>query len=305
MARNEAVLKTTVIKYSIIIPHYDAPVLLERLLNTIPERKDIQIIVADDCSPGCETYLQKYPFLKRNNVEFHITDRNGGGGYARNEGLKHARGKWLLFADADDLFVNGFDATLDKYYHAEEDIVFFQIKSVFSDDLSRHSDRDASRTAMLNRYIRTNDDKILRYHFIEPWAKMIRRDLVVSHNVMFDETKVANDYFFSIQTGFYAGKVRMADTCIYILTQSEHSVSIGGWGDTRYNQRIRLEVILRSQSFLQDRGVRLKPMLARGIMVNTLKHYPIMFIKALCVMTLKHLPVMKLFLEMVSHRSSE
>ena len=38
------------INYSIIIPHKNSPELLERCLNSIPERKDIEIIVVDDCS---------------------------------------------------------------------------------------------------------------------------------------------------------------------------------------------------------------------------------------------------------------
>ena len=36
--------------YSIIIPHYNSPNLLKRMLNSIPEREDIEIIVVDDCS---------------------------------------------------------------------------------------------------------------------------------------------------------------------------------------------------------------------------------------------------------------
>ena len=36
--------------YSIVIPHYNAPTLLARMLSSIPERDDIQIIVVDDGS---------------------------------------------------------------------------------------------------------------------------------------------------------------------------------------------------------------------------------------------------------------
>ena len=47
---------------SIIIPHKNIPKLLERCLNSIPEREDIQIIIVDDNSD------EKY----KNNNEFHI-----------------------------------------------------------------------------------------------------------------------------------------------------------------------------------------------------------------------------------------
>ena len=38
------------ILYSIIIPHKDIPCLLQRCLDSIPSRDDVQIIVADDDS---------------------------------------------------------------------------------------------------------------------------------------------------------------------------------------------------------------------------------------------------------------
>lgn len=37
-------------QYSIIIPHYNIPHLLERCLWTIPKRSDTQIVVVDDKS---------------------------------------------------------------------------------------------------------------------------------------------------------------------------------------------------------------------------------------------------------------
>lgn len=40
--------------YTIIIPHYNIPSLLERCISSIPQRNDIQIIVIDDCSPNSQ-----------------------------------------------------------------------------------------------------------------------------------------------------------------------------------------------------------------------------------------------------------
>ena len=87
--------------FSIIIPHYDIPDLLMRCLKSIPVSEDIQVIVVDDNSPDADTYLERYPELSRPYLEFIRTTKGGGAGYARNVGLDHAKGKWLLFADAD------------------------------------------------------------------------------------------------------------------------------------------------------------------------------------------------------------
>lgn len=40
------------ILYSIIIPHYNVPELLQRCLNSIPNLPSFQIIIVDDCSDG-------------------------------------------------------------------------------------------------------------------------------------------------------------------------------------------------------------------------------------------------------------
>lgn len=299
----------TGIRYSIIIPHYNIPLLLERLLNTIPEREDIQIIIVDDCSPDCNTYLKRYAFLNRNNVEFYITDRNGGGGYARNKGLEHAKGKWLLFADADDFFADGFSSVLDKYYHAEEDIIFFQIRSLYSDNLSRESERATNRIRKYKKIMDSKDNNGLRYNFIEPWAKMIKRKMVESHKIQFDETNIANDYFFSIKTGYYAQQVKAAPEITYLLTQRKGSVSGGGWTDSPENMQTRLQVITRAQAFLQDKGIILTPMPIRGLMVLALKHYPTLFLKELHRISKQNISISQLLFQMLfyalPHKRSE
>lgn len=290
---------TSVIRYSIVIPHYGVPLLLERLLCTIPERDDVQVIVVDDCSPDSDTYLQKYPLLRRSNVEFHVADKNGGGGYARNEGLKHARGKWVLFADADDLFVDGFCSVLDAHYYDPEDIVFFRVKSVCSDDISRQSGRDECWNRNCQEYLRTKDDKILRYKLTEPWGKMIRRELIVADEIWFDETRVANDYFFSVKAGYHAGKVWLAPDTIYIVTQREQSVSSGGWADTESNLKVRLDVAIRVQSFLEQNGIALTPMPIRGLMVLALKNYPSVFFRTLRLLWRQNISIASLFGQML------
>ena len=91
--------------YSIIIPHYNCPDLLTRCLDSIPVREDIQVLVIDDCSPGADKYKELYPALSRPYLEFYNTPFGGSAGRARNIGLDHAKGKWIVCVDADDLLV--------------------------------------------------------------------------------------------------------------------------------------------------------------------------------------------------------
>ena len=119
-------IKTMTPTYSIIIPHKGIPDLLMRCLRSIPVSEDIQVIVVDDNSADADTYLDKYPELSRPYLEFIRTKTGGGAGYARNVGLDRAKGKWLLFADADDFFVEDMHDIISSYVDSEADVIYFK-----------------------------------------------------------------------------------------------------------------------------------------------------------------------------------
>ena len=278
------------IKYSIIIPHYNIPHLLKRCCMSIPEREDIQIIVVDDKSPNANSYLKEYSFLNRSNLEFHICKENGGGGHARNEGLKYATGKWLLFADSDDFFVEGFDVILDEYYESDADIIYFNIQSVYSDDISKPADRNVVKDNLFAAYKKTNDSTPFRYSYCEPWGKLIKREMVEKNGIVFDETRVANDYYFSVATGCIADMIKVVDKRIYVLTYRDNSVS-AKFGDTKEKILTRLEVYTRVQLLMEKYGYDVKPMRIRGLMVLLMKHHFVAFLKQLIVIHSKGISV--------------
>ena len=70
------------ILYSIIIPHKDIPCLLQRCLDSIPPRDDVQIIVADDDSSPDIVEFAHFPGRDRTDVEILFTKEGRGAGYA-------------------------------------------------------------------------------------------------------------------------------------------------------------------------------------------------------------------------------
>lgn len=87
-------------KLSIIIPYYNAEPYMTELMNRlIPQITDeTEVIVIDD---GSET-----PY-KNDSVKV-VRQKNKGLAGARNTGLKHAKGKFIAFVDADDLVSEHF-----------------------------------------------------------------------------------------------------------------------------------------------------------------------------------------------------
>ena len=172
-----------VINYSIIIPHYNIPDLLIRCLKSIPVREDIQVIVVDDCSPDAIRYLKDYPELSRPYLEYYSTLKGGSAGRARNVGLDHAKGRWLIFLDADDLLTPDAGQILDETIDRTEDIIFYNTTCVMSDDLSKASDRNFYGH-YFEEFVSNHDEIPFRYRFHSLWGKVIRRDLVISNKLV-------------------------------------------------------------------------------------------------------------------------
>lgn len=87
---------------SVIVPVYGPPADFLAALESVAREQPGEIIVVDDCSPRPLPDLSHFSNLK---VLRHGT--NLGPGAARNTGVREARGTWLAFNDADDLWVEG------------------------------------------------------------------------------------------------------------------------------------------------------------------------------------------------------
>ena len=247
------------IKYTIIIPHHNIPDLLCRCLDTIPSREDIQVIVVDDNSDPSVVDFDNFPGLNRQNVEIIFSKEGKGAGYARNIGLSHAKGEWLLFIDADDFLLPSAFETIIQNIDNECDIIYFTVDSVYSDSLqqaNRHLDKDSTIT---NLYKTPKQlEKYLRYRYTEPWGKLIKKTLVDKYDIKFDESLVANDYGFSVKTGYYAANIKVTLDKFYCVTVREGSLC-NDMLDSQAKIISRLHVYEDVQHFLSEHNIYIYP----------------------------------------------
>lgn len=206
--------------YTIIIPHKNIPNLLWRCLNSIPERDDIQVIIIDDNSDLSKVEFEHFPGLGRQNVEVYFTKEGKGAGYARNIGLKHAKGKWLIFSDADDFFEHDFVKILDAHLNEEADIIYFATRSVDNETLTKVRTRFD-----IKPFIRKRKINKLRYTHYYPWGKMIRAQFIKLNQIYFEEVSASNDVYFSVMAGIKANNVVGYNECIYVSTVRQSSLT--------------------------------------------------------------------------------
>lgn len=211
------------INYSFIIPHKNTPDMLRKCIESIPHRDDVQIIIVDDNSDSDIVNFKNFPGMNEKQTEVYLTKEGKGAGYARNVGLQHAVGKWIVFADADDFFNSCIENAMDEFNDSDVDIVFFKATSIFVD-----SNMEANRHVSLNERIdeaRNNNDKIDDLLFFSiPWAKFIKRDFITEHNIRFQEVRWANDVIFSTLCGINIGSYLLSNAKIYCVTDRDDSL---------------------------------------------------------------------------------
>ena len=205
--------------YTIIIPHYNDLKYLKNLVSTIPVRDDIEIIIIDDNS---EVFPNINEFIDRN-IQVILNDSGiQSAGACRNIGLEKAKGKWLLFADADDYFTQEAFNVVDKYISSYVDIIYFKPKSICLQ--KRISKRNIPYCDLVDNYINKRDLSI-RYRFFVPWSKLIRKELIDKYNLRFDEIIASNDINFSLKAGFYAKEIDASIEEVYCVTQGSNSLT--------------------------------------------------------------------------------
>ncbi|MDR2424935.1 MAG: glycosyltransferase [Prevotellaceae bacterium] len=209
--------------YTIIIPHKNIPDLLQRCLDSIPERDDIQIIIVDDNSIPTKVDFNAFPGLNRKNTEVYFTKEDKGAGYARNTGMKHAKGKWLIFADADDFFMPCFNEILELYKDNVHDIVYFKTTSVDSDTFQYHN-RSEYLNYILSKIQRTKNWN-LAIILTPPWGKFIKRSLIEHNNIRFQETQYSNDVFFSMRVAISDSIKIISNDILYCVTYRTGSLT--------------------------------------------------------------------------------
>lgn len=239
------------VRLSIIVPHYNTPDSLVTLLESIPKRDDIQVLVVDDNSTEQLSRLEEVK-TQYAYVEWYVNNTGTkGAGASRNVGLSHVRGEWTLFADSDDFFLEGFYERISAFFDSEADMIYFPPTSM---DLK--TGQPSSRHVMYMELVENFRKKPslkreteMKYGFCTPWSKLIRSSMMKEHEITFDPIMVSNDIMCMTKCAFYSKKVEAVPHVIYCVTRGGKSLTAKK-DEKRFDTRI--EVLINRYTFLRD-----------------------------------------------------
>ena len=190
-------------KVSIVIPVYNAEKYLKQCLNSIISQTyhNIEIICIDDGSNDNSLNILKR-YAEDDNRFIVLKQQNQGAAVARNEGIKRAAGKYIIFLDSDDYFsIDLIDKNLNKAEKFNTDITIFKAVTFESETGKTRilNDEIDKFKAYFNKTFSITDipNNIFNSFLLVPWNKFYRTDFIKKNGLYFQNIKRSNDIYFT------------------------------------------------------------------------------------------------------------
>lgn len=231
---------------SIIVPMYNTEKYIRQCLISVLSQKftDFEVIVVDDCSrDNSVTEIEKLiPHFDGRLKLIRRSEQSGCAGIPRNDGIKTATGKYIVFLDSDDMllpttlrdYVEIAEATNADVLHTEKVLVFHDDGREFKrDELVLAANENGDFVEDVTFESKDLVERIKRYHdkyfFWPPWGKCFKREFLLKNNIEFPATRMSEDMIF----------------CLKCLVLAKNYVRIP---QITYIYRERVDGLMRSQS---------------------------------------------------------
>lgn len=204
-------------KISLIIPVYNTSKYLHQCLDSVLSQtlKDIEIICVNDGSTDKSGKILTLYASKDSRFKI-INQKNQGAGYARNSGIKAAKGEYIAFLDSDDYYLDN-DVLETLYENAKKNNVLICGGEFAELTPNGKIFSDWENTKEFGYFFETN--KIINYidyQFDFGYTRFIyKKSFLEENNILFTNRKYFEDPTFFVQAMFYAKKFYAIKKIVY------------------------------------------------------------------------------------------
>ncbi len=242
-------------KFSIIIPTYNnAKTIAKAIESVLAQRfKDFEIIIVDGgSSDGTLDIIKKYALWDQR-ITF-ITLKKKGPGSARNAGIRHAKGDFIAFLDADDSWKEDLLDTANKIikeYQNDIDMIIFEY---LEDDVISRKKRWIHRDHIPE--ISSGKD-LLKQAFVEYFiltsGVVIRKSLLKKVGGFSEDLKLSEDWDLWLRVLYKARKVYyVKDDYKFVYTVSPFSLCSRTARNIKNRLNASFHVIRKNKHLLRD-----------------------------------------------------
>ena len=205
-------------KISVIIPVYNAEKYLRECLDSVANQslKEIEVICVDDGSTDASLKILEEYAAKDSRFRI-LRQQNRFAGVARNRGMEIARGKYLCFLDADDIFDKSMLKKAFKRAEKHSAEIVLWGGYVFSDSAKEPEPSKGildfsllPRPGFLHPKVfspREISERLFQVGWGVPWNKLFLRSFVKENKLRFSETRSSNDIYFVFAAMAVARKI--------------------------------------------------------------------------------------------------
>lgn len=212
---------------SIIVPAHitaDRVSMLKELYDSVPDKRGIELVVIDDHSP------KKVPVPEHKLCSVQMLKSNKRyAGEARNLGLQHAKGEYIIFADSDDRFDKNWLQDCIENLHSNQgatwDVAIFEVTSFVNKNQCLGT-RHLHINSVLEK-VRSNEHPNIA-RLVTPVGKIIKKSFIEQHKITFSNSKVANDVLFCTRLAIAAPRIQFCQGTGYKIRQDHDSLVTPG-----------------------------------------------------------------------------
>lgn len=248
--------------FSVIMPVYNVEKYINKSVDSVLKQgyENFELILVDDKTPDgsgiiCDRYAEK-----DSRVKVIHKPQNEGLGFARNTGLVSATGDYIIFMDSDDWIEPD---TLEKIYgYLKETPVDILAFGFYHDYLDKNSELiKTDNVAFKNDIIAQNSEDIARVvmemdlgrNFPYAWSKAYSHTFLKEKALLFDKTKLMEDFVFNIAAFGKADSVRIIKDTFYHYIKPSHTTLASAYDKSFFNLcKMRYE---KEYELLKNAGV--------------------------------------------------
>ena len=201
---------------------------------------ETELLLIDDCSTDnsgavCREYAEN-----NSRVRYINMGENGGLSRVRNRTIAESAGKWICFADGDDLLSDNYVETALRFCDAEYDLITYD-KTNFSaekgaeekcavtelKELQKGAGRELSLSCLCIKpfdFAKYGMNETAAYH--GAWGALYSKEFLVRKNLLFpDGQKKAQDGVFNTTAYFLADKIAYLPYVMYYYRKNEEGIT--------------------------------------------------------------------------------
>lgn len=206
---------------SIITPVYKVEEYINRCIESVIAQTytNWELILVDDGSPDRSGEICDDWEIKDNRIRV-IHKINGGVSSARNEGLKHARGTWVMFIDSDDWFAQDCLETCIREVEINDlDVLQFDFTTIDCNNKFKRVSGNHCNVCALEEYVQ------MRCVGVNVWQGIYKKSIIDAQRLVFNtKMKYAEDGVFVCEFLSNSSRIMHIDNCLYYYYKNVNSV---------------------------------------------------------------------------------